>query len=208
MSDVSKHWDNEPDKHTLIKSEIASKYFSTWAAIIGRQTDHLTYLDLYAGRGKHDNGELSTAIKIVLRASKESILRKNLRILLNDKELDNIKDTKKVLADLDIEKEFLHKPIITNLTVDEFTPDLIGETGFSSTFCFIDPFGYKGLTVDLIRSVIKEWGCDCLIFFNFNRINLDLEKPNAERDMNLLFGSDNFSNIICQIKRYQKKGKV
>src|SRR5207248_10024637 len=41
-----------------------------------------------------------------------------------------------------------------------------------STFLFVDPFGYKGLSLQLVNSVIKDWGCDCVFFFNYNRISM------------------------------------
>ncbi len=43
------------------------------------------------------------------------------------------------------------------------------------TFFFVDPWGYKGLSLRLINSVLKNWGCDCIFFFNYTRINMGLE---------------------------------
>jgi three-Cys-motif partner protein len=48
--------------------------------------------------------------------------------------------------------------------------------------------GYKGITLQLIDSVLKDWGCDCIIFFNYNRINMGLPNQAVDRHMNALFG--------------------
>ncbi|MFN4875585.1 MAG: three-Cys-motif partner protein TcmP, partial [Aphanizomenon sp.] len=56
------------------------------------------------------------------------------------------------------------------------------------TLFFLDPYSYKGLSLNLIYAVVKNWGCDCLFFFNYNRINMDLTNPIAEDDINDLFG--------------------
>ena len=56
------------------------------------------------------------------------------------------------------------------------------------TFFFVDPFGYKGLSLRLVNSVLKNWGCDCVFFFNYNRINMGLGNEAVEQHMNVLFG--------------------
>jgi three-Cys-motif partner protein len=56
------------------------------------------------------------------------------------------------------------------------------------TFFFVDPWGYKGLTLQLVNAVLKDWGCDCLFFFNYNRISMGLGNAAVEEHMNALFG--------------------
>ena len=50
-------------------------------------------------------------------------------------------------------------------------PAILKNTRLIPSFSFIDPFGYKGLSLNIIKGVIKDWGCDCVFFFNYNRIN-------------------------------------
>jgi hypothetical protein len=56
------------------------------------------------------------------------------------------------------------------------------------TLFFVDPWGYKGLSLQLVNSVLKDWGCDCIFFFNYNRINMGLNNPVVHEHMNALFG--------------------
>lgn len=56
------------------------------------------------------------------------------------------------------------------------------------TLFFVDPWGYKGLSLRLVNSVLKDWGCDCIFFFNYNRINMGLRNPMVREHMNSLFG--------------------
>ncbi len=58
------------------------------------------------------------------------------------------------------------------------------------TFFFVDPWGYKGLSLGLINSVLKNWGCDCVFFFNYNRVNMGLPNESVREHMNVLFGVD------------------
>jgi hypothetical protein len=56
------------------------------------------------------------------------------------------------------------------------------------TLFFVDPWGYKGLSLQLVNSVLKNWGCDCIFFFNYNRVNMGLTNPVVREHMNALFG--------------------
>jgi hypothetical protein len=58
------------------------------------------------------------------------------------------------------------------------------------TFFFVDPWGYKGLSLGLINSVVKNWGCDCVFFFNYNRINMGLNNDAVEQHIDALLGKE------------------
>src|ERR1700721_1053611 len=55
---------------------------------------------------------------------------------------------------------------------------------------FVDPWGYKGLSLGLINSVVKNWGCDCVFFFNYNRINMGLNNEAVEPHIDGVFGKE------------------
>ncbi len=42
--------------------------------------------------------------------------------------------------------------------------------------------------IKLINAVIKDWGCDAVFFFNYNRINIGITNPALEKNINALFG--------------------
>jgi hypothetical protein len=62
----------------------------------------------------------------------------------------------------------------------------------------VDPWGYKGLSLALINSVVQNWGCDCIFFFNYNRINPGLSNDTVREHMNALFGEDGTESIRQQ----------
>src|SRR5262249_12268711 len=68
------------------------------------------------------------------------------------------------------------------------------------TLLFVDPWGYKGLSVALIASVLRNWGCDCIFFFNYNRINPGLSNSTVQAHMRDLFGEEHFIVIRERIK--------
>jgi hypothetical protein len=63
------------------------------------------------------------------------------------------------------------------------------------TFLFVDPFGYKGLSLQLVNSVLKDWGCDCTFFFNYNRISMGLGNEAVEEHMDALFGKQRADSL-------------
>src|SRR5262249_4401268 len=69
----------------------------------------------------------------------------------------------------------------------------------SPTFAFIDPYGYKGLSLGLVNAVIKDWGCECLFFFNYNRINPGINNRLVAKHMEALFGADRLARLRAAI---------
>ena len=60
----------EGSDHSKVKTTIATKYFFTWADIVGRKTrsNRIGYVDLYAGPGRFMDGTKSTPLLILERA--------------------------------------------------------------------------------------------------------------------------------------------
>ena len=63
------------------------------------------------------------------------------------------------------------------------------------TLFFVDPWGYKGLSLRLVNSVLKDWACECIFFFNYNRINMGLGNEFVRAHMAALFGDDRAARL-------------
>ena len=72
-------------------------------------------------------------------------------------------------------------------------------TALPPTFLFADPYGYKGHSLRLIRAAIKDLGCDCLLFFNYNRILPALLNDLVEGHMDDLFGEARAKELRARI---------
>jgi hypothetical protein len=46
------------------------------------------------------------------------------------------------------------------------------------------------LSLKIVNGVIKDWGCDCVFFFNYNRINAGISNPAVKKHMDSLFGNE------------------
>ncbi len=140
-------------------------------------------------------------MKIIINASKDPYLKNHLRIIINDKDKANYESLVAGLEKLHCGEEFKNKPIITNDEVNLVMAKRLCKVDFVPTFCFIDPYGYKGLTKDLIRAVIKDYGCDCLVFFHTSGINRNIVQDCCLPDLHALFGEDGYRNVIQNFGR-------
>jgi hypothetical protein len=64
---------------------------------------------------------------------------------------------------------------------------LIETMSLVPTLFFVDPWGYKGLSLRLVNAVVKDWACECVFFFNYNRINMGLGNEFVKEHMEALF---------------------
>ncbi len=51
------------------------------------------------------------------------------------------------------------------------------------------------MTLRLINSVLKDWGCDCCFFFNYSRVNAGLANDAVEQHMDALFGQERANSL-------------
>jgi len=65
---------------------------------------------------------------------------------------------------------------------------------------FVDPWGYKGLTMELIRTLIKNNGSECIFFFNYNRINMALSSNKLfDEHLEGIFGAEAASKLKSEL---------
>ncbi len=184
---------NESKDQSRVKAEIVSDYFGVWAKVIMSTAKKvyagkIAYIDLYAGPGRYVDGTASTPLRVLERAIEDKDMRSMLVTMFNDIDTDNVGALRSAIDSLPGIKTLRYEPQISNLEVNEETAKTFEGTRLVPTLFFVDPWGYKGLSLRLVNSVLKDWGCDCIFFFNYNRINMGLENPAVAPHMNAIFG--------------------
>lgn len=183
-------------EQSRVKSAIVGKYFDAWAGVImGTQDrsertrgDKIAYLDLFAGPGRYDDGTKSTPLIILEKAIASQKLRHRLVTIFNDKDENNTRSLQQAIDNLPGINSLRFKPRVRQREVGTEIVKLFDEMKPIPSFFFVDPWGYKGLSLQLVNTVLKNWGCDCLFFFNYNRISMGLQNELVEEHMNALFG--------------------
>jgi three-Cys-motif partner protein len=189
----------EQEEQSRVKSEIVAKYFWAWAKVmlprIPEDTGRIAYLDLFAGPGAYQDGTPSTPLLVLQKAISEPAMRARLLTIFCDADPANVTKLRTAIAALPGIDTLANAPLIENLVVDDDLADAYSEVSLHPTLLFADPWGYKGVTQKLIRSVLKDWGCECLVFFNYRRINMALANDLLREPMNALFGADRVERL-------------
>jgi three-Cys-motif partner protein len=191
MDDLS--FFDESTEQSHVKAILVSKYFWSWAKIImprAQQSGKIAYIDLFAGPGRYKDGTKSTPLLILEQAVANDKMRTMLVTIFNDANPDHSESLEKAIASLPGMDTLKYQPYVSNELVGERIVQLFESSNIVPTLLFVDPWGYKGLSLRLINSVLKNWGCDCIFFFNYNRINMGLSNLMVQEHMNALFGQE------------------
>lgn len=178
------------EPQSVVKTEIVANYFGAWSKIVRRHSEDIGYADLFSGPGRYDDGTESTPLLILRTALDDPYLRDHLVMCFNDIDAAHIEQLSREIGTIKGAESLGHPPRLLN---EDTSTGMLGELGpirTIPTFYFIDPFGYRGLTNDLVRSVIAGWGCECVLFFNYNRVNAGITNPTVVATMDGLFGRD------------------
>lgn len=184
---------DESREQSAVKTAIVSKYFWSWAKVMMPQARNSTqqmvaYLDLFAGPGRYKDGTKSTPLMILEKAIQDETMSQMLVTIFNDKDDDNAHNLQSAINQLPGVEKLKHRPIVWNNEVGSEMVKLFSSIKLVPTLFFVDPWGYKGLSLRLVNAVLKDWGCDCIFFFNYNRINMGLANPLVKEHMVALFG--------------------
>jgi three-Cys-motif partner protein len=211
---------DEQSEQSQIKAAIVADYFWAWANVIiatqQKYPNHpqkIAYIDLFAGAGRYQDGAASTPLMIMERAVGDQKIRDRLVAIFNDKDSNNSKSLESEIAAIPNIDQLKFKPQIMTGEVGENIIKQFQNAKMIPTFLFVDPYGYKGLSLQLVNSVLKDWGCDCVFFFNYNRINMGLSNDAVDGHMDALFGKERADKIrerfdMRQLKPYEREAFI
>jgi len=196
---------DEQSEASGIKAQIITKYFNSWWRFVlpeaKRRGGRIAYFDLFCGPGRYGNGKPSTPIMVLEKAIAQQELCDHLVTVFNDGSKIYIAQLDTEIAKLPGIEKLTYPPTLLNEKVEKSAEQYFNSTSIVPSFTFIDPFGYKGLTQNLVRGVIKNWGCDCVFFFNYARINAALSANEFVERMSALFGETRASELRDELNR-------
>ncbi|MPN03124.1 hypothetical protein SDC9_150347 [bioreactor metagenome] len=133
---------------------------------------------------------------MILRYSiSEPLIRDRIKILFNDMDQANVQSLKNMVDSFPGIEKLKYKPQIENSEVNEKVCTEFENIKLIPTFSFVDPWGYKGLSLRLINSVLKDWGCDSVFFFNYSRISMGIMNDAVLPHMEALFGKKRIAEL-------------
>jgi three-Cys-motif partner protein len=194
---------DETTEQSLVKATIVSKYFGAWAKVIiptaKQTTGKIAYIDLFAGPGRYKDGTKSTPLLVLEKAIQDPDMRQMLVTMFNDRDEANCRSLEEAIKGLPGIDLLKYPPDICVGEVGDGIVGMFAKMHLVPTLFFVDPWGYKGLSLRLVNSVIKDWGCDCIFFFNYNRINMGLPNEAVQDHMDALFGKQRADDLRTKL---------
>ena len=194
----------ESKEQSKVKAEIVAKYLATWAKVViptaKKKASRIAYIDLFAGPGRYEDGAKSTPLLVLERAIADTDMCEMLAMFFSDADPNHTQSLQQAIDAIPDISRLKYKPEIYTEVVDENITNAFEQMKIEPTLSFLDPWGYKGLSCRLINSVIKDWGCDSIIFFNYNRINMGLSNDMVASHMDTLFEKDRADQLRLVLK--------
>ncbi len=194
---------NESKEQSRIKSEIVSKYLWAWSKAIiptaKKKHGRIAYVDLFAGPGRYNDGTKSTPLLVIEKAINDPEMSNMLVTIFSDGDQEKSRSLQNDINNIPEINKLKYKPKVYTNIVDEKMVEIFQSIRLIPTLSFFDPWGYKGLSCNLINAVIKDWGCDCIIFFNYNRINMGVTNDKVTQHMEAIFGKGNTVKLRAEI---------
>lgn len=189
----------ESREQSRIKAQIVAHYFGTWASIIKgtakKYGGKIGYADFFAGPGRYDDGTISTPVRVMETVLKDPELPNMFVSLFNDGNPQHADSLRATLASVPGIERLRYKPQVKNMELDNSTTAEFRELANIPSLFFIDPWGYKGLSCELIQRVVQDWGCEAIFFFNYNRINPGINNDAVRPHMDAIFGANRVQSL-------------
>ena len=184
--------------HSAAKHEILRRYLGAWLAILGhgkggRQWNQLILADGFAGRGEYMEGEPGSPRIMFDRAVQvvEDGHAKQVWIRCSEANSNNFGHLTKVCEGLQ------HDKVRIEAKEQEFAElgDALatwaeGQASPPPIFVFVDPYGVKGVTLDLLERLLKINRLEVLLTFMVRDPARFLMEGNYQEPMTALFGGD------------------
>ena len=193
-------------ERSRVKGEIVENYFEAWANVIqgaakrGGRIPLIGYVDLFCGPGKYDDGTASTPLLVLEKCLKRPQISKYVKIVFNDKNREYVADLERTVSNLPDIHALANFPEFHNTESEEGLLHILNSVSRIPSLYFIDPWGYKGLTSHLLGSALAGWGCDCVFFFNYNRINMAIGNDDFLNHMQALFTEELLDELRVEVK--------
>ena len=192
-------WSLEP--HTLAKHMILENYLKAWFPILGLGTDcQLFYFDGFAGPGEYSEGERGSPI-IALESARKVATLLNHTATFVFSELDSRRsDHLEGLLRGRVWPSNFVVEVKSGIPFDQVMGRYLSdiESGSLSNlamFSFVDPFGWTGFPMQLIKRILRIPMSEVLINFMYEEVNRFISRPDQARNFDCLFGSSIWDEV-------------
>lgn len=192
--------------HTAVKHLLLQRYLDAWFPILGTRHNRLIYIDGFAGPGSYAGGEKGSpilAIESALGHLKKGTVRKETKVLFLfvERDYERASHLESTIQAMKLPKTFetyVERSDFHSVFVQFLDPSGLGSSQLAPTFALIDPFGFSGIPMDTMTSLLSNPRCELLINLMVEPINRFLNHPNASvrSHIAMTFGTDDVNRIV------------
>jgi len=194
------------EPQSAVKAAIVAKYFLPWAHISRQRTGRVLYLDLYAGPGIYDDGSPSTPLLVLQQIIDHPELHDKVVTFFGDKDQRTISKLDVNIKGLPGISNLKFPPVVKAGEVTGKLAEQLAALRLVPTLMFLDPCGYKGISADIIRAVLQNPGSECVLFFNYNRINPAIRNPDVRHHVDAIFGTERVDKLFAALPALDNAG--
>ena len=207
MAITSTIWPLQP--HTEAKHIILKKYLDAWLPILTKYQGRVIFIDGFAGPGGYTGGEDGSPIIALKAVMNHKIpIKAEVVFLFIEKDKERYEFLKNKIKKMSLKENMKYKCIN-----DEFA-NVIGSIlddieknnhNLAPTFVFIDPFGFSGIPMQIIKRLMKNKKCEVLISFMYEDISRFIGLSQNEENGKKLFENEEWKLIIQRDSKEKEK---
>lgn len=190
--------------HTKAKHDILVQYLQAWFAIMGGSSlvKRAGVLDGFAGPGVYADGEPGSPLLVLNTLLDHDAFSRwdgtEFVFLFNEQDEARFRSLEATVADIAATSPKNVSVQAVNRSFSDLAEAVLNDaekTSLIPLFAFVDPFGYRDCSMDLIRRLLQYDKAELFIYFDFNSANRFAGKGvGVDERFKELFGTDEFVN--------------
>ena len=160
--------------HTAAKHMLLQRYLGAWFPILTRWNGRVVFFDGFAGPGEYSGGEPGSPIlaleTLLDHHHLERMASSEICFIFNESERDRHDHLQTVVDRIRAERKPWPKHVrveVTNGKFEDTAEEMLGylaeqKVRLAPTFAFVDPFGVKGLPIELLGRLLNFSRCEVL----------------------------------------------
>ncbi len=188
------------DPHTAAKHSILRRYLQAYYPKLGRR-GRVLFVDGFAGPGVYEGGEPGSPIIALDSLTKHRYFPKmsncEFVFLFIEEDVDRAQHLESLISARS-DPPNVKADVRCGTFEDHMKQalDSLGETELAPAFIMVDPFGVKGLPLDLLQRLANYPKTELLVSFMYEPINRFLSRPEFEHNLDDLFGTRIWRNSL------------
>ncbi len=194
------------EDHTEGKHLVLGHYLEAWFPILGMgdRNGRILFIDGFAGPGEYEGGEEGSpvvAMRVLAKHSAREMINSEVVFVFIEKESDRAQYLEGLVDQWgprlpESAKVQVWRGKFESLMTEVFDQLDEQEKRMAPALVMMDPFGIKGIPIDVIRRILANDRCEVYVTFMWEAINRHISPPEFEGDMTKLFGSEEWRDGI------------